>query len=164
MKKAILVLIIFSLNSCGIFNSYNNSVTENSFARKELKKKKFKEKFVPEMGEKIDFKNCYYNYSEYSQRKIHSYLRLFKNGQYAYFTSNEENIDLNELNKANYVGYYIVEDNILKLETPTGNLNTPSYRVIWEFAIKNGVLKNKKSELEYEIKKNANLTEVEPNW
>ena len=116
------------------------------------------------MNKKIDVKNCYYNYYENSQTKTHSFLRLFKNGQYAYFTSFESNIDLNELDKANYVGYYIVQDNILKLETPTGNLNTPSYRVIWEFEIKNGVLKNKKADLEFEIKKNAGLIEVEPNW
>ena len=117
------------------------------------------------MNKKIDFKNCYYNYYENSQTKMHSFLRLFKNGQYAYFTIIEGNsIDLNELEKANYVGYYIVEDNILKLETPTGNLNTPSFRVIWEFEIKNGVLKNKKADLEFEIKKNAGLKEVEPNW
>ncbi len=117
------------------------------------------------MNKKIDFKNCYHNYYQDSQRKIHSFLRLFKNGQYAYFTNIEGNIiDLNELDKANYVGYYIVEDNILKLETPTGNLNTPSYRVIWEFEIKNSGLKNRKSYLEYEIKKIDSLIDVEPNW
>ena len=117
------------------------------------------------MNKKIDFKNCYYNYYENPQTKMHSFLGLFKNGQYAYFTNIEGNIiDLNELNKANYVGYYIVEENILKLETPTGNLNTPSYRVIWEFEIKNGVLKNKKSNLEYENKKIDGLIEVEPDW
>lgn len=157
--------MIFSLISCGILNSYENSVIENNYARKELKKKTFKQKFLPEMSNKIDIENCYYNYYQDSQRKIHSYLRLFKNGQFAYFTNIEGNIiDLNELDKANYVGYYIVEDNILKLETPTGNLNTPSYRVIWEFEIKNGGLKNRKSDLEYEIKKIDSLIDVEPNW
>ena len=156
--------MIFSLISCGILKSYKISVIENNFGRKELKKKTFKQKFLPEMSNKIDVENCYYNHYENSQTKINSFLRLFKNGQYAYFTSFESNIDLNDLDKANYVGYYIVEDNILKLETPTGNLNTPSYRVIWEFEIKKGVLKNKKADLEFEIKKNTGLIEVEPNW
>ena len=116
------------------------------------------------MSHKIDVENCYYNHYENSKTTINSFLRLFKNGQYAYFTSFESNIDLNNLDKANYVGYYIVEDNILKLETPTGNLNTPSYRVIWEFEIKNGGLKNRKSDLDYEIKKIDGLIDVEPNW
>jgi putative methionine-R-sulfoxide reductase with GAF domain len=92
-------------------------------------------------------------------------LRLFKNGQYAYFASNKNDIDINKLDRASYVGYYIVEDNILKLETPTGNINTKSYRIIWDFEIENnGTLKNKKSNLEYEIIKDISLMKIEPDW
>lgn len=118
------------------------------------------------MNKQIDIENCYYNFYENSQAnyKMYCYLRLFKDGQYAYFSSYNDTIDINNLDKANYVGYYIVENNILKLETPTGNINTKSYRVIWEFEIKNGTLKNKKSKLEFEITKKNALTKVSPDW
>ncbi len=118
------------------------------------------------MSKKIDLENCYYNYYEDSQinYKRYSYLRFFKNGQYAYFTSNENNIDKNNIEKANHVGYYIIENNILKLETPTGNFNTKSYKVIWEFNIEKNILKQKKTKAEFEIKKVSGLISVAPNW
>lgn len=118
------------------------------------------------MNKQIDIENCYYNFYENSQAnyKMYCYLRLFKDGQYAYFASYNDTIDINNLDKASYVGYYIVENNILKLETPTGNINTKSYRVIWEFEIKNGTLKNKKSKLEFEITKKNALIKVAPDW
>ena len=146
--------------------SYENSVTENSFGRKELKKKKFKENFTSEMSEKINLENCYYNFYENSQIKYkrYSFLRFFKNGQYAYFTSSENNIDINNIEKANHVGYYIVENNIIKLETPTGNFNSKSYKVIWKFNIEKNILKEEKTKLEFEIKKISELKNVKPDW
>ncbi len=164
---SISVLIVGTLNSCGIFNSYTKSVTENEFARKELKKKAFKAKFRPEMTTPIDTQNCYYSYYEIPERnsKGYFYLRLFNNGQYAYFAGHSDDIDLNDLNRANIVGYYLVENEILKLETPTGNINTNSYRIIWEFEIQNDKsLTNQKSHLQYAIKRDLNLVQIEPDW
>jgi hypothetical protein len=166
LKRIFLFLFILNLNSCGSLTSYENSVSENSFGRKELKKKNFKEIFTSEMSKKINLENCYYNYYENSQinYKRYSYLRFFKNGQYAYFTSNENNIDTNNIEKANHVGYYIVENNILELETPTGNFNTKSYKVIWKFTIEKNILKQKKTKAEFEVKKVSGLISVTPNW
>ena len=80
-------------------------------------------------------------------------MRFFKNGQYAYFTSNKNNIDTNNIEKANHVRYYIVEDNILELATLTENFNTNSYKVIWKFTIEKNILKEKKTKAEFEVKK-----------
>lgn len=132
MKKPLQFLLALSLCSCGIFNSYTRSVEENRFARKELREKKFKTKFREEMSRKINSEYCYVSYYESSHpsSNFYSYLLLFKNGQYANFTSRDEEIDLRDLDRANYIGYYIIENDVLKLETPTGNINTKSYRVI----------------------------------
>ena len=54
---------------------------------------------------------------------------------------NETNI--NDLNKAVFVGYYIIKNDKLILETPTGNFNTAHYRVLWNFELQNGILKRK---------------------
>jgi len=118
------------------------------------------------MSRKINSEYCYLSYYEGSGQRssFYDYLLLFKSGQYAIFTSRDKEIDLSNLDRANYIGYYIVENDVLTLETPTGNINTKSYRVIWEFEIRDSILKNKKSKFEYKLAKDISIANIEPNW
>lgn len=151
VKKIILIFIIFGLNSCGLFqvaNGYDKYVRKNENGRKELVNKKFKDKFKSEMINGFDLKTVYRNFyqDKLNSYKRYSYLRFFKDGQYACFVGENDNVDLNQLEKANHVGYYIIDDGILKLETPTGNFNTSSFRVINKYKIEDNKLLQIKSD------------------
>ena len=178
LEKAFLVLLLFTLNSCvsGIYEmvrGYDKYVEINVDGRKELKKKKFKERFKTEMAEIINCNDVYYNYYEDQQinYKKHRYLLLYKTGQFAYFSSDLKDININDLNKANFVGYYIIKDKKLILETPTGNFNTAHYRVLWNFNIENELLIRKERGInrqfkdEFKIDKEINLIrKSKPDW
>lgn len=151
MKKIILIVIFFTLNSCGLFemiNRYEKYVLINNYGRKELVKKKYQTKFDTQMLNQIDIKKVYYSY--YEDKSInwfsHEFLRLFPNGQYAMFHGKKIHSDIRNLNKASHIGYYIIEKGILKLETPTGNFNTARFRVIKKYKIdKHKLIESKKN-------------------
>src|SRR5690606_14851082 len=168
MKKAffLIIIIILTTTSCGIVQivrGYDTYVDTNYYGGRELKNKKFKKKFSKEMSEKLVFDKVYYNYyeNENIDYKRHHYLRFFPTGQYAFYTSPTNDIDVNNLFLAACVGYYNVKkDNFLELETPTGNFNTPSYRVNWKYKITpDGSLERNKKRANYPEK--FILTEVE---
>lgn len=138
-------MLIFALNSCGLaelINGYKKYIYTNENGRRELMNKKFKDKFKTEMLNGVGLKNTYRMFYENKSiaYKKYSYLRFFKNGQYAYFVSKNDDIDLNLIDKANHVGYFIIDKGILKLETPTGNFNTRSFRVINKYKIEDNKL------------------------
>jgi hypothetical protein len=128
----IVFFIFWLVTGCGIINGYDHYVYENAFGRRELKEKKFKKKFKPEMT--LVANQVYYSYYENPQINyiMHQYLQLYKTGQYAYYV-NDKPLDYLDSAKATHVGYYTFKDNALKLETGAGNFNTGSYRVIWDF-------------------------------
>lgn len=138
--------------------------------RKELKSKKFDKKFDVEMLNEIDENKIYFHLYEAKDinYKNYSYLRLFSNGKYAMFYESSKNIpNLNDLDNANHVGYYIIENGNLKLETPTGNGNTFGYRIINKFRIKNDTLveyDNRIGNRNFIGKYVSGLLNVEPNW
>lgn len=175
MKKIFFLIIIVFLvtTSCEIIRGYDAYVYKNQYGRRELKQKKFKNKFSQEMSKGLVFDKLYYNYYEDSSinYKRHSYLRLFPSGQYAVFGDTIKEIDINDLDKAGFVGYYIVKkDSLLELETPQGNFNTESYRVISKYRIKPLGLERKKkrdifSEEWFTLEENKDLDlSVKPNW
>jgi hypothetical protein len=178
LEKTFFLLLLITLNSCvsGIFEmarGYDKYVEVNVDGRKELKNKRFKEKFKPEMAENINCIDVYYNYYEDKQINYarHNYLIFYKTGHYAYFSTESKDINLDDLNKANFVGYYIVKDNKLKLETPTGNFNTAHYRVFWNFNVDNEILNRQESGVnrqfknEFKIDKDIKLSrKSKPNW
>jgi hypothetical protein len=150
--------------------SYKLWVTENISGRKELKNKNFDEKFNTEMLNEVDENKIYFHFyeSKVIAYKNYSYLRLFPNGKYAMFYESDNKIpNLNDLGNANHVGYYIVDNGNLKLETPTGNGNTFGYRIINKFRIKNDTLveyDNRISNRNFIGKSVAELINVEPDW
>lgn len=177
-KITTLLLIIFFFNSCvtGIYETvrgYDNYIETNVSGRKELKKKNFKDSFKSEMTNRIDCKNVYYNFYENQEinYKRHRYLIFYKTGQFAYFSSELNDINLDDLDGANFVGYYNVKGNKLILETPTGNFNTAHYRVLWQFKMENNSLIrnekgiNKHFKDVFEVDENIAFTRKEqPNW
>ena len=79
--------------------------------------------------------------------------------------------DLDNLNKANFVGYYIINENNLVLETPTGNFNTAHYRVLWNFVLNgNTLVRNEKGiykQLSEEFVTDDTIVvdrSLKPNW
>lgn len=176
MKKVffLIIIILLTTTSCEIIRGYDAYVDTNHNGRTELKEKKFKNKFSEKRSEKLVFDKVYYNYyeSENINYEYHTYLRFFPTGQYAVFYTKTKEIDVNVLDKASFVGYYIVKkDSLIELETPTGNFNTASYRVIWKYKIKSdGLEKKKKNKMDnypekftLEEYKNLDL-KVKPNW
>lgn len=136
MKKILILTLALFLTSC----NYKLYVNENENGRRELKKKSFENKFERNMSNKIDFKNIYSEYSSASNAK-YTYLRLFATGQYAMFYQKTDDLsNLNKLENASHVGYYIIDKDVLKLETPTGNGNTFGYRIVKTYQIKNDTL------------------------
>lgn len=182
MKRLFYILSLFFIvllttTSCGIIEiirGYDAYVDTNYYGGRELKNKKFKKKFSKEMSEKLVFDKVYYNYyeDESIDYKRHHYLRFFPTGQYAFYTSPTKDIDINNLFTAACVGYYIVKkDNLLELETPTGNFNTASFRVIWKYKIKpDGLEKKRKNKMDnyperFTLEESKDLDlEVQPNW
>lgn len=175
IKKTILIFLLLPLNSCisGIYEmarGYDKYVEINVEGRKELKKNKFKEKFKLEMAEKINCENVYYSYYENLSINYirHNYLIFYTTGQFAYFSTEVNEPNINNLNKAIFVGYYIIKNDKLILETPTGNFNTAHYRVLWNFELQNGILKrkeiNKQFKEEFKIEKQITLNrKYKPN-
>jgi hypothetical protein len=166
LKKIGFIILSLLMISC----SYKLYVTENIAGRKELKSKNFDKKFNSEMLKEIDENKIYFHLYEATDivYKNYSYLRLFPKGQYAMFYENTNNVpNLNELENANHVGYYIVENGNLKLETPTGNGNTFGYRIVNKFRIKNDTLveyDNRISNRNFVGKVVSELLNVEPDW
>lgn len=150
--------------------SYKLYVTENIAGRKELKNKKFEKKFNVQMLEEIDVNKIYCHHYEATDIAYtnYSYLRLFSGGQYAmFYESTSEIPNLNDLENANHVGYYIIENGYLKLETPTGNGNTFAYRVVNKFRIENDTLteyNNGINNRNFIGKSVSGLLNVKPNW
>ena len=163
-RLAFFAVLLIIATSC-----YNSRITNNYFGRKELKTKRYPKQFKEGMDAKIDTKSIYYRYYEDSliNYKQYAYLRFLSNGKYAYFISTTDSIiDINNLNIASHVGYYITKNNIIKLETPTGNFNTPSYRIIWEFSISDDGKLIEKGGLKriYHKAHNISLKYVNPDW
>ena len=163
-RLAFSVLLLIIVSSC-----YTSHVSTNRFGREELKTKRYKKQFKEGMEVKIDTTCVYYCYYENSSinYRQYAYLRFLNKGKYAYFISTTDSIiDINNLNIASHVGYYLTNDNTLKLETPTGNFNTSSYRVIWTFTISNDGKLIQKDNFKnvYSKVQNINLKPVNPDW
>jgi hypothetical protein len=173
MRLLYITIISMVLTSClgGIYEmlrGYDKYVFTNSYGRKELQVKKFKEEFTADMAEVINCNMLYYSYYQHQEYKRHAYLIFYKTGQYAYFASVSGEISVfDDLNKAQFIGYYIVKDHQLILETPTGNFNTYSYRLLWNFTIQNKTLKRQGDRFneEFKISEKMDLTINKiPNW
>ena len=148
---------------------YTSRVSNNKFGREELKTKRYSKQFKEGMNAKIDTTCVYYRYYENSliNYKQYAYLRFLSKGKYAYFIGTTDSIiDVNNLNMASHVGYYIIKNNIVKLETPTGNFNTADYRVIWKFTVSDDGELIEKNGLKrvYEKVGNISLKHVNPDW
>jgi hypothetical protein len=149
---------------------HSTYVLTNQYGRQELKNKRYKEQFKYEMLAAIDTAALYFEHykSNTSDYCSYSYLRFFSKGQYAYFTSSTDSVqDTNNLAKAKHVGYFIVKDNVIILETPTGNFNTRSYNVKWEFIItEDGKLnlQNKFLDRTFNKADGKDLKPIIPDW
>ena len=147
------LLLFLFMSSCSglkeLIRGYDYYVFTNDNGRSELKEKEYKNAFKEGMTKNLIFDKIYYgNYRSYPSWSIkHMYLRLFPTGQFIYYWSPTVITDPNNLNRPSYVGYYIVTDNVLKLETGAGNFNTESYRMIWQYNITpTGLVRSEKKE------------------
>ena len=166
MKKLIFIILSFLLVSC----SYKLYVEENKDGRRVLKTKKFADRFEQNMLNEFDYEKIYFNFYESNAGayKLYSYLRLFPKGQYAMFYGKTDSMpNLNLIKKAHHVGYYIINNNVLELETPTGNGNTFGYRIIKKYRIQNDSLIEFESRLQNDTLIGIYYSEiktVEPDW
>ena len=98
------------LDSFNLFIMFSIFLFTNGYANAEMK---FLESFTKEMSKKIEADAIYFNYYENLSinYKMYGYIRFFSTGQYAIFRSNTNNVDINDLQKANYVGYYNIKEN-----------------------------------------------------
>lgn len=177
-KILFFLFFLLTFNSCvtGIYKiayGYDHYVETNIYGREELKKKQFKDKFKKEMSQKIIFDKVYHNFYQNSTINLHyhTYIRLFKTGQFAIFSSEINNINIDEIFQARIVGYYIVENGILKLESPAGNFRTGNYKIIRKYIIGQNSLKEHGRETkhifkkEYKIEENVKVnTKIIPDW
>ncbi len=148
MKRILLVLLVLSVSSCRLTQHYTKYIDVNYYGRENLKEMKFKESFNKEMSNTIDTNAVYFNIYENINInfKGYSYIRFFNSGQYAIFHSKTEGgVDVNNLWKANVVGYYNIKNNILLLEVPNTSFSRAGKRVIVEYEIiDNNTLKEKR--------------------
>lgn len=172
----IISLVIVVLNGC----SWKTYISQNSYGRMQLKEMKFKESFKNINNELIDDNSIYYHHSDDPKidMEFNFIIRFFKNGQYAFFARNENpiinlsynDIDFNDLKKANYVGYYKIKDKIVIIEYPNhlfrraGKRNLDKYKIL-----NNGDLEsitNGASDYKSIYKKISveNLKQVIPDW
>ncbi|MCZ8091307.1 hypothetical protein [Flavobacterium sp.] len=177
-KIILFALLLLIFNSCvtGIYKiakGYESYVETNVNGREELKKKKFKNKFKKDMSEKIVIDKVYYNFYQDSTINLqyHTYIRLFKTGQFAVFSSINNNINIDNISQARNVGYYIVENEILKLEKPAGNFRTGNYKIIRKYIIGKNSLKEHGRESKHIFKKEFKVVEnieinnkIKPDW
>jgi hypothetical protein len=147
MKRILLVLLVLSVSSCRLTQHYSKYIDKNQYGRTHLKEMKFKNTFTKEMSKQIEADAIYVNvYEDTSVNFIgYSYIRFFSSGQYAIFHSKTENADVNDMQRANVVGYYNIKNNILLLEVPNSAFSRAGKRVIVEYEIiDNNTLKEKR--------------------
>lgn len=170
MKRILLILLVLITSSCRLTQHYTKYIDENQYGRMHLKEMKFKNSFTKEMSNKIEADAVYLNYYENLSinYKLYGYIRFFSSGQYAIFSSNTENVDVNNIQKANMVGYYNIKDNILMLEIPNTSFSRAGKRVIREFEIKENTLKEKRKKNEteriFDKIKVKELKPIYPDW
>ena len=169
MKKLVVLIIVAMFSSsCGVvemINGHDHYVYTNVNGRMELKDKKYKRRFRPEMA--IFDGRVYYSYHENRQINYirHSYLQLYPTGQFAYYSEKKPLESLNP-DTAIQVGYYTYKNNVLKLETGAGNFNTSSFRVIWKFKKEGNKLigQHDMANSVYEPVKEVKIDTNQPDW
>lgn len=135
-----------------------------------LKKMKYHTSFTKEMSLKIEDDAVYFNYYENPSinYKLYGYIRFFNSGQYAIFSSNKENVDVNDIQKASIVGYYNIKNDVLLLEVPNTSFSIAGKSVIRKFRMIQDTLieKRKKGETEriFNKIKIKNLKPIYPDW
>ena len=169
-----MLLVLFNCSSCmtgivEVARGRDKYVIKNNNGREELIKKKYQSKFEPAMADALFCDKVYYNYYENSNIGYinHSFLRFFKTGQFAYFYSESGNVDVNDINHASFVGYYVTEGNIVKLETPKGNFNTAHFRMVWKYSISDDklhLISSKHGNIEFAVRDSIVVVDVKPNW
>lgn len=169
MKSTFLVILVLLTCSCRLTQHYTKYIDENQYGRLHLKDMEFKNSFAPEMYGKIESDAVYYNYYEdlSINYKLYSYIRFFKSGQFAIFTSRVEEVDVNDVQKAFIVGYYNVVDNVLLLEIPNTSFSKSGKRTIRKFEIEGSqikeIIKNETGKI-YTKLKVKEIKPVLPDW
>lgn len=169
MKRILLILLVLLTNSCRLTQHYTKYIDVNEFGRMHLKDMQFKNSFNKEMNN-IEADAIYFNvYEDASVNFIgYSYFRFFNSGQYAIFHSKTENADINDVTKANVVGYYNVKNNVLFLEIPNTSFSKAGKRIIREFEIIGNTLKEKRKKNEteriFEKVYRKDIKPVFPDW
>jgi len=131
---------------------------------------KFEKSFTKEMMNKIEADAIYVSYYEDNSinYKMYTYLRFFKFGQYAFFHSKTKNVDINDIQKASFVGYYNIKNDVLLLEFPNTSFSKAGKRVIRKFVIEGDTLKEKRKSNETETIftkiKIKEIAPVLPDW
>lgn len=170
MKSTLLILVVLLLSSCRLTQHYTNYIDENQYGRMHLKDMKFKNSFNKQMSNKIEADAIFFNYYENPSinYKLYSYIRFFSSGQYAIFNNNSESVDVNDIQKANIVGYYNIKNNILLLEIPNTSFSKAGKSVVREFEIIENTLKEKRKKNETERIFNKikvkELKPIYPDW
>ena len=150
--------------------SYNSYIDTNVYGRMQLRKMKFKESFKPSMAEKIDENLLYFNYYEdlSINYRMYSYWKFFRSGQYASFRSETDNMDLNDLKKAKFVGYYNIIDNEIFIEFPNTSFNKAGKKLILKFELNEQGIKEIRNKHDTQViyKKipAKELKPVSPDW
>lgn len=164
------MLLVFLLSSCSLTQHYTQYIDENQYGRLHLKEMNFKKSFTKEMSTKIESDAIYFNYYENPSINYlqYGYIRFFTSGQYAMFSSNIDNIDINDVTKAKIVGYYNVKNNVLFLEIPNTSFSKAGKSIIREFEIIGNTLKEKRKKNEteriFEKVYRKDIKPVFPDW
>jgi hypothetical protein len=168
-KYGIYIFLVLAITSCRVISP--NYIIRNSLGREQLREMVLKKTFIKSMAEAVNTDSVYMNYYEEraSSYKRYSYLKLYKTGQFALFVSKENDVNLNNLQSARFVGYYNVKSKVLYVEIPNITLTQGGKRIIQEYNIlDNGNLQrveNKRVNNDiFQIKTPVNLFNVTPDW
>lgn len=112
----------------------------------QLKEMSFKDSFDKSKIDVLNTNTIYYHHRENQSidMEFNYIIRFFETGQYAYFTKKSEpilplnfdDLNYNDLDKASYVGYYNIRENVIILEKPnhlfrrSGKRNLDKYIVL----------------------------------
>lgn len=165
MKRTLLIMLVLLTSSCRLMQHYTKYMDENQYGRLHLKKMKFEKTFTKEMSNKIEVDAIYFNFyeDETINLKTYSYIRFFSSGQYAIFHSKTEKVDINNLEKASFVGYYNIKSDLLLLEFPNTSFSRAGKRIIRKFVIEGNSLKEKRERNQKEkIYTKITLKEIQP--
>lgn len=181
MKIKIIISLILFVCSTNC-TSLKSTIYKNQYGRMELKEMHFKESFDKSKIDILNTNTIYYHHRENQSidMEFNYVIRFFESGQYGFFTENRKpilplsynDLNYNNLDKATYVGYYNIKDDIIILEKPnhlfrrSGKRNLDKYKVLLNGDLKS--ITNQASDYNAIYKKinlnERNLKELVPDW